>query len=112
MGFDIRPFGTDCIVVYGLPAVLSEDDIDARACLDNLLANLQETGSDMRKEMKEKIALDMVRAKGCKSANNITHTQAQTIVDSLFACEEPHVALRGGKCMTIITLEELAKNLL
>lgn len=112
MGFDIRPFGEDCIVVYGLPAVLSGDDIDARVCLDNLLANLQQTGSDMRREMKEKMALDMVRANGCKPANNISHAQAQGVVDSLFACEEPHVALRGGKCMTIITLEELAKNLL
>ena len=112
LGFDIRPFGNDCIVVYGLPAVLSDTEVDVKECVDTLLANLQTEGVDLSQEMKERVALAMVKSSGCKSIENITHAQAQSVVDNLFACREPHVALGSGKCMTIITLEELAKNLL
>lgn len=113
LGFDIRPFGNDCVVVYGIPAILSDGEVDANECIDALLANLQTDGADLNREMKEKIAFDMVKASGCKSMESVTHTQAQGLVDSLFACKEPHIPLGvSGKCMTIITLEELAKNLM
>ena len=112
LGFDIRPFGTDCVVIYGLPSVLAENGMDTNEVIDNLLANLQSDGSDLSAEMKEKMALDMVKASGVRYGGNISHMQAQTIVDSLFACKEPQIAIKGGKCMTIITMEELAKNLL
>lgn len=112
LGFDIRSFGNDCVVVYGLPAVLSDSEVDVKECVDTLLANLQTEGVDLNREMKERIALAMVKSSGCKSIENITHSQAQSVVDNLFACKEPHIALGAGKCMTIITLEELAKNLL
>lgn len=112
LGFDIRPFGDDCVVVYGLPAILSDAAPDARELLDSLLASLQEEGSDLTAQMKDLIARKMVRYGGIRSNMNITDAQAQGIVDSLFACEEPGAAVGGGKCMTIMTLEELAKKLL
>ena len=113
LGFDIRPFGNDCVVVYGFPAVLSETGIDANDCIDTLLANLQVEGADLNREMKEGIALALARSGSGRLADSITHTQAQGIVDNLFACKEPHIPLGpSGKCMTIITLEDLAKKLL
>lgn len=112
LGFDIRPFGKDCVVVYGLPAVLSESELNVRECLDDLLANLESAGNDFGQQFKESVALDMVKSAGLSAKLNITHAQAQVIVDNLFACAEPQTAPRGGKCMTIIPLEELAAKLL
>ena len=73
---------------------------------------LQEEERDLTAQMKDLIARKMVRCAGIRNNMNITDAQAQGIVDSLFACEEPGTAVGGGKCMTIMTLEELAKKLL
>ncbi len=110
IGFDIRPFGKDCVVVYGLPATLSKEQINIKECIDNLIYDLTQTGKDFEGEFKEKVALSMVKALGGR--NNIIGTaQAQTLIDSLFACKEPHTSPSGGLCMSIITMEELAKRL-
>lgn len=111
IGFDIRPFGKDCIVVYGLPATLAQEQLNIKECIDSLIADMSETSKDFDKKFKEKVAIDMVRAGGRHTAQNISQAEAQTIVDSLFACKEPNTAPTGGLCMVIITLEELAKKL-
>lgn len=111
LGFDIRPFGKDCIVVYGTPATLSSGQLPINECIDILLADLSDTGRNFEQEHKEKIALKMVRASGIYSDKQISNLQAQEIIDSLFACKEPNLAPGGGKCVTIVPIEELVKKL-
>lgn len=110
IGFDIRPFGKDCIVVYGLPATLGNEELDVRQCIDNLIFNLGQADCDLERGFKEKIALDMVKSSR-SSAKIIGEAEAQTIIDSLFACREPHVAPSGGACMSILTMEEIAARI-
>lgn len=111
IGFDIRPFGSDCIVVYGLPAILSEEKLDLKECIDSLIADLSETGKDFDTEFKEKIALKMVRSSRKGNSGSIGNAEAQSIIDALFACNEPDYAPSGGPCMSIMTMEELARRL-
>lgn len=111
VGFDIRPFGKDCIVVYGLPATFGSEELDVRQCIDNLIFNLEQTGCDLERGFKEKIALDMVKSSRGSAAKIIGEAEAQTIIDNLFACREPHVAPSGGACMSILTMEEIAARI-
>ena len=108
IGFDIRPFGTDCIVVYGLPSTLADEQLDIKECIDTLIADLSEIGKDFDGEFKRAIALKMVKA-GRRGNNQAPgQAEAQGIIDALFACNEPHRSPSGELCMSIITLEELA----
>ncbi len=111
LGFDIRPFGKDCIVVYGVPATLSSEQLSVKECIDTLIADLSDIGRNFEREQREKLAFNMVKNSGIYSNKNINNLQAQEIIDSLFACKEPGTAPGGGKCMTIIQLEELVKKL-
>ena len=108
IGFDIRPFGTDCIVVYGLPSTLADEQLDIKECIDTLIADLSEIGKDFDAEFKSAIALKMVRASRRGGNQAPGQAEAQGIIDSLFACSEPHRSPSGDLCMSIITLEELA----
>lgn len=108
IGFDIRPFGKDCVVVYGLPATFGEEELDIRQCIDNLIFNLGQDGCNFEREFKEKIALDMVKSRGGSAAKVIGEAEAQAIINSLFACRQPHAAPSGEACMTILTMEEIA----
>ncbi|MEG1510730.1 MAG: DNA mismatch repair endonuclease MutL [Bacteroidales bacterium] len=112
LGFDIRSFGKDCIVVYGIPDTLSHQQLSINECIDSLIADLTDVGRNFEQEFREKVALNMVKHSGIYSNKNINNNiQSQELVDALFACKEPYTAPNGGKCMTIIPLEELIKKL-
>ena len=111
LGFDLRSFGENCIVVYGTPATFAESNLVVTECIDAILAGLQEVGKDFGQELKEKIALDMVRKSGINKPAAIGNAQAQELIDSLFACKEPNRTPQGHPVMAIITMEELAKKL-
>ncbi len=111
LGFDIRAFGSDCVVVYGLPATLAEEELDLKECIDSLIADLLEAGKDFDTEFKEKIALKMVKSGKKSSSGSIGNAEAQSVIDALFACNEPNYAPSGGSCMSIITMDELARRL-
>ena len=80
-------------------------------CMDSLIADLQEIGKDFEQELKEKIALDMVRKSGITRPTAMGNIQAQELIDSLFACKEPNRTPSGNQVMAIITMEELANKL-
>ena len=111
LGFDIRPFGENCVVIYGTPATFADGSLAARECVDALIADLQEIGKDFDRELKEKIALDMVHRSGITRPSAMGNAQAQELIDSLFACNEPNRTPQGHPVMTIITMEELANKL-
>ena len=111
LGFDIRSFGENCVVIYGIPATFADGNLAARECVDALIADLQEIGKDFDLELKEKIALDMVRRSGITRPAAMGNIQAQDLIDSLFACKEPNRTPEGNPVITIITMEELANKL-
>ena len=111
LGFDIRAFGENCVVVYGTPATFAEGNLAVTECVDAIIAGLQEVGKDFGQELKEKIALDMVRKSGIARAQAMGNIQAQELIDSLFACKEPNRTPQGHPVMAIMTMEELAGKL-
>ena len=111
IGFDIRSFGENCIVVYGIPSTLADEELDVKECIDNLISDLSDTGRDFGTEFREKIALNMVKSRRGSTSKIISNIEAQNIIDALFACKEPDYAPTGGLCMSIITLEELGSRL-
>ena len=111
LGFDIRPFGENCIVVYGTPATFAEYSLNIKECIDAIIAGLQEIGKDLEKELKEHLAMEMVRKSSVSRATAIGNAQAQEIIDSLFACSEPNRTPQGNPTMAIITMDELQGKL-
>ena len=111
LGFDIRPFGENCVVVYGIPATFAEHSLNIKECIDAILQGLQETGRDFEKELKETLALEMVKKSAVSKPAAMSSAQAQEIIDSLFACSEPNRTPQGNPIMAIITMEELQGKL-
>ena len=111
IGFDIRSFGENCIVVYGIPSSLADEELDIKECVDSLISDLSDAGKDFGTEFREKVALNMVKSRRGNNTKIIGNAEAQNIIDALFACKEPDYAPTGGLCMSIITLEELSRRL-
>ena len=111
LGFDIRPFGENCIVVYGTPATFAEHNLNIKESIDSIVASLEEVGKDFEKELKETIAMEMVRKSTVSRPAAIGNAQAQELIDSLFACSEPNRTPQGNPVMAIITMDELQGKL-
>lgn len=109
LGFDVRDFGNGNVVVYGVPEGFGIDESDVGRSIDTLVAALCDESSvdDYRHSVAVKMA-ESAAASGMKSVNQ---TEAQSLVDQLFACREPNLSPSGHRCMTIIPIEDLDKLL-
>lgn len=109
LGFDIRDFGNDTIVVYGLPDGFSADESQVKISIDNLIYSIKE--EEYWIDNKTKIAADLAKSAANGANKALNHEEAQMLVDQLFACRESSTAPDGRKCMTILTIDELDKRL-
>lgn len=120
IGFDIREFGEKCIVVYGIPTILSDEKISARECINNLITDLREmeiengenrVGNALSAQIKDKMALDMVKSDSISHNFSVSNIEARLLIDELFECKSPNLAIEGGLCAAIIPVGELVKFL-
>ena len=109
LGFDIQDFGGNTVVVNALPEGYPTSEEQVRVCIDQLIAALRDdTSLDDQPHL---LAASMAASAAASGAGSLNATEAQLLVDQLFACREPKLTPDGRRCMTIITFEELEKKL-
>ena len=109
LGFDIQDFGANTVVVNALPEGYGTDEESVRRSVDDLAAALKDDTS--LEDQHHLLAAKMAGSAAACGLVNLSASQAQLLVDQLFACREPKLTPDGRKCMTILTLEELEKKL-
>ena len=110
LGFDISPFGTDTIVVSGVPEGYSCDAAAVEKMVSDLLLLLSEgpdsVGAAMKNSLAEKFAL-----LGAMSAASVRNPlEAQHLLDSLFACGNPEFTSNGRRVISLLPINELDKK--
>src|SRR5574344_912679 len=121
LGFDIREFGKDCIVVYGTPSDFKGEKMNVEDLIAEIAETLTEeidTSADgeagengFRREFKEKIAMEALRHYNCSAQNAMTDAEANALIDALLSCKDPAIYPLGGYCITTISTDELKKKL-
>lgn len=109
LGFDIQDFGGSTVVVNALPEGYPTDETQVRRCLDGLIAALKDDTS--LEDQSHLMAAKMAESAAASGGGSLNASEAQSLVDALFACREPKLTPDGRRCMTIVTLEELEKKL-
>ncbi|MDR1552992.1 MAG: DNA mismatch repair endonuclease MutL [Prevotellaceae bacterium] len=104
LGFDIRIFGKNTVVVYGLPADIenakSEDIV--RAIIDDL----KDETRNFEKKSKERLALTL--SKISATGNKILSVEEMnSIVGKLLSCNNPNICPEGRPTLTIISFDEI-----
>jgi DNA mismatch repair protein MutL len=121
LGFDIREFGKDCIVVYGTPSDFKGEKFNVEDLISEIAETLteetdtsanEEAGENgFKKEFKEKIAMEALRHYNCSAQNAMTDAEANALIETLLSCKNSAIYPLGGYCITTITAEELKKKL-
>jgi len=110
LGYDISAFGNNTIVINGLPADLSR--IDTHEWIEELLAELHEAAPRLKEKRQHTIAASLAKTAAGQSSEALNPEEAQALIDTLFACENPAISPSGKPVTHIISLEELDKKLL
>ena len=110
LGFDITPFGTDTIVVNGVPDGFSCEAGKVEAMVSDLLYILSEGHASLSETMHSAMA-EKFAILGASSAGMPSSTfEAQHLIDSLFASGNAELTSRGRRIVTVIPVEELDKK--
>ena len=110
LGFDIAPFGTDTIVVNGVPEGYSAEAGKVQTMIGDLLLVLSEDHGALEQMMASHMADGLARI-GALSGDGVTNPQeAQRLIDSLFACANAEYTNSGRRIVSILSIDELDKR--
>ena len=110
LGFDISPFGTDTIVVNGVPEGYSAEAGKVQTMVGDLLLILSEDYNALPEMMIAAMASKFARL-GSLSGEALTNpVQAQRLIDQLFACDNPEYTASGRRITSIMSIDELDKK--
>lgn len=109
LGFDISPFGKDTVVVGGVPEGFSCEESKVRQLLDDVL-NILSDGVDSLSDLLLQRTAERFATLGAASSKAITSpTEAQSLIDTLFASENAEFTSSGKKIVNILGLGDIDK---
>jgi DNA mismatch repair protein MutL len=105
LGFDIRDFGNNSVVVHGFPAEMKPagagDTVELMIEQYKSLQGLNDT------EHAERVSRAAAKASAINYGKQLSDMEMQELIDQLFACEIPNYTPSGSLIVRIMDLEEL-----
>ncbi|HEY8930254.1 MAG TPA: DNA mismatch repair endonuclease MutL [Mucilaginibacter sp.] len=108
LGFDIREFGKNTVVVEGVPADLN--NTSEHAILEQLLEGFKNNQSVMKLDKRDSLARSLARNAATKAGVKMSLEEMNILIDQLFACQMPNLALNGKLIISTFTLNELLER--
>ena len=110
LGFDIDAFGTDTVVVNGVPEGYSTEAGKVHTMVGDLILILGEDHSALPEMMEQSLAQKFALL-GASGGEKLTSpTEAQRLVDALLSSENPEFTSAGRRIISILPLEEIDKR--
>jgi len=109
LGFEIRQFGKDCIVVSGTPADFKGEKFSVEDIMEELATYIEEGNeTDLFRRAAEEIA----KRSNFSYTADITENEAMAVIDELFRCQEPATSPSGGYTFVRIGSDDIKQKLL
>jgi DNA mismatch repair protein MutL len=109
LGFEIRDFGQNCVIVHAVPANTAIHDI--KSVIETLLEQYKNFESELKLDQHEKIARSTAIAASIPYGRQLGAQEMQQLVDQLFACVNPNTTPGGKSILNIIKLDDFEKHL-
>jgi len=105
LGFDIRDFGKNSVVVHGVPSEMNPAEVSAT--IELLIEQYKSLQRLDQKQYAERISRAAARASAVQYGKQLTDIEMHELIDQLFACEDPNHTPSGKLIVRIIDIEEL-----
>jgi DNA mismatch repair protein MutL len=108
LGFDIREFGKNTVVVEGIPADLN--NVGEHQLLEQLLEGFKNNLAILKLDKRDNLARSLARNAAIRSGTRMSQEEMNLLIDQLFACQMPNLALNGKPVISTFTLAELIER--
>lgn len=108
IGFDLDEFGKNELIVNGIPLYLDGNSL--KDVLEQLLEDEKDHKSGGISKSHENLATSLAKASSIKSGSSLELEAMRKLMDELFACQQPYVALNGKPIVVNLNLEDLDKS--
>ncbi len=109
LGFQIRDFGKNTLVIEGVPADIPENN-DLAIMLEELIEGFKNNHSILKLDKRDNLARTLAKNSAIKAGTTLETEEMNDLIDQLFACQMPNMAINGKQIIIKITLEELAER--
>ena len=110
LGFDIDAFGTDAIVVNGIPQGFSAQEGDIRSMVSDLILALSDAPEVLTQTIQSALAEKFALLGAAHSVLPATSVAARLLLDSLLQTENPERTSAGKRVMVVLSPDELDKK--
>ncbi|RYY32787.1 MAG: DNA mismatch repair endonuclease MutL [Sphingobacteriaceae bacterium] len=108
LGFDIREFGRNTVVVEGIPAELSQ--ASEHELLEHLLEGFKNNQAILKLNKRDSLARSLARNAAIKGGTKLSLEEMNLLIDQLFACQMPNLALNGKPVISTFTMNEILER--
>lgn len=109
LGFQIRAFGKNTLVIEGVPADIPENN-DLAAMLEELIEGFKNNHTILKLDKRDNLARTLAKNSAIKAGTTLETEEMNDLIDQLFACQMPNTSINGKQIIVKITLEELAER--
>ena len=108
LGFDIQEFGKQSFVIHSFPADIHAGD--EKRMIEELLEQYKRNLSISKLNKRENIARSLAQGSAIKSGRKLSIEEMSSLIDELFACENPYTAPSGRFTFVSFSIDELEKR--
>lgn len=108
LGFEIEQMDKDKIAVNGVPADAA--DHDTSLLIETLLEQFKNNVGQLSLGKKEQVAYALSRSTSIKRNKTLSDEEITSLIDQLFACENPYHTCKGKPTIVTFTLDEVQKR--
>lgn len=108
MGFNIQLLSGNTAIISGVPSEIRMGD--EREVLDSILQQYQELSVKLKLDAHKKVALAFASKTAMPRGRKLSDVEMETLIDQLFACENPYFDPLNKPTIFYIPLEEIASR--
>ena len=110
LGFEVQEFGNDTFVVHGLPSDIEVNESEEQEMLERLLENYKNNLSVLKLDKRDGLARSLAQQASIKAGKQLSAKEMKTLIDELFACEQPYIAPNKQNTFLTFDFDELEKR--
>lgn len=110
LGFDITPFGSDTIVVNGVPDGFSCESGKVRKMVDDIIFILKEDSTSLRETLHSSLAEKFAFLGAMTAKMPSSPFEAQRLIDSLLNCPNAEFTPRGKRIISVMSVDDIDKK--
>lgn len=108
LGFDLREFGKNTIIVQGVPA--DAPNADPASLIEGILESFKNDQQEVKSESKERLIFALAKKSSIKRGQSLGQEEMLRLIDELFATSMPYTLPNQKPIIVTYSLEELDKQ--